>query len=392
MGKQVIFTAFVVCVFLLTIGCSQERVSVKKAGKSAVWSFDQARKSSLPDGWVVAETQTNSTPAQWQVIHDDTAVTGTQVVAIVENNNPNRTFNLLIAEDTNYRDLSIKVMVKAIEGKIDQGGGPIWRAGNSDNYYIARWNPLEDNFRVYTVKDGKRKQLASADVKIDPKAWHEIQIDHIGDHITAFLDGEKMLELEDSTFREAGHIGLWVKADGKTAFDNVVVIDKGEMNFIKETPIMSGHAKPFNAKKFVQIGLVVGDVETYAKNYAAFFGVDVPKINTSETEDKAKTRYDGKPTKARVKMAFFHFDNITLELLEPVGGPSTWRDFLDEKGDGVHHIAFEVKGMDDQITAMQDRGASLIQQGQWTGGAGGRYAYLDSTAQLAVILELLENF
>ncbi len=150
--------------------------------------------------------------------------------------------------------------------------------------------------------------------------------------------------------------------------------------------------KPFEGKKVVQIGLVVHDVEKYARSYAEFFGVDVPKIIWSETEEKAKTLYHGKPTKARVKQAFFHFDNISIELLEPVNGPSTWKEFLDSKGEGVHHIAFEIKGMDGHIAEMQEKGAALIQQGRWTDYSGGRYAYFESQRQLAVILELLENF
>jgi methylmalonyl-CoA/ethylmalonyl-CoA epimerase len=59
------------------------------------------------------------------------------------------------------------------------------------------------------------------------------------------------------------------------------------------------------------------------------------------------------PSKARVRQAFFHFDNISLELLEPVGGPSTWKEFLDSNGEGVHHIAFEIRDMDDRISSME---------------------------------------
>ena len=165
-----------------------------------------------------------------------------------------------------------------------------------------------------------------------------------------------------------------------------------ERSDFKEVGVKRGNAKPFDGTKVVQIGIVVRDVEKYAKRYAEFFGVDVPKIIISETEDKAKTRYYGRPTKARVKQAFFHFDNISLELLEPVGGPSTWKDFLDSNGEGVHHIAFEINGMDDRIDEMRDRGIPLIQQGRWTDYSGGRYAYFDSNTNLAVILELLENF
>jgi methylmalonyl-CoA epimerase len=171
-----------------------------------------------------------------------------------------------------------------------------------------------------------------------------------------------------------------------------IVIYAADKKDFEEREIKRTNIEPFNGTKIVQIGIVVRDVEKYAKSYAKFLGVEVPNISISETEDKAKTQYHGQPTKARVKQAFFHFDNITIELLEPVGGPSTWEEFLKNNGEGVHHIAFEIKGMDDQIEKMRDRGANLIQQGQWTTYSGGRYAYLDSNAHLAVMLELLENF
>ena len=179
-------------------------------------------------------------------------------------------------------------------------------------------------------------------------------------------------------------IGLFVAGCAST--------DPADKSELKGAGIMQSNAEPFNGKKIVQIGIVVRDVEKYAKSYAEFFGVEVPGIIISETEETAKTSYHGRPTKARVKQAFFNFDNISLELLEPVGGPSTWKDFLDSNGEGVHHIAFEIKGMDDQIARMQGRGINLIQQGRWTNGSGGRYAYFDSNDNLAVILELLENF
>jgi 4-hydroxyphenylpyruvate dioxygenase-like putative hemolysin len=80
---------------------------------------------------------------------------------------------------------------------------------------------------------------------------------------------------------------------------------------------------------------------------------------------------------------------VSLELIEPLGGPSTWKDFLDEKGEGVHHIAFMVEGTDEVVARLETQGVSLVQQGYYTGGM---YSYLDSAAKLGVILELLENF
>jgi catechol 2,3-dioxygenase-like lactoylglutathione lyase family enzyme len=138
----------------------------------------------------------------------------------------------------------------------------------------------------------------------------------------------------------------------------------------------------------VQVGLVVRDVEETAKAYADVFGVDVPQWFLTNPEEVAHTRYHGKPTPARAKLAFFGMGSIQLELIEPVGGPSTWQEFLDTHGEGVHHIAFQIKGMAEQVAYLESKGMPLLQRGDYTGG---RYAYIDSTLQLKTILELLEN-
>ncbi len=201
-----------------------EREGCKRQNK---WSFEQDKVGSVPVGWKVAETGGTGKPATWQVVTDKSVPSPTHVVAITANKNYGRTFNLLMAKDTSYKDLEIKVMVKAVAGQEDQGGGPIWRAKDADNYYICRWNPLEDNFRVYCVKNGRRKQLGSANVRTDPAVWHKIEIEHKGSKIEAEFDGKKLIELEDSTFTEPGMVGLWVKADGRSEFDNIKVVEVG---------------------------------------------------------------------------------------------------------------------------------------------------------------------
>ena len=183
-------------------------------------NFDRVKVGSVPRRWKVAETNGQDKPATWQVIADASAPSAPQAVAITANENYGSTFNLLMGQGTSYKNLDIKVMVKSLAGEEDQGGGPVWRAKDADNYYIARWNPLENNFRVYFVKDGRRKQLGTADVKTDAKIWHEVRIVQKGKQIAAYFDGKKLIELEDSTFSEPGMVGLWVKADGKTAFDD----------------------------------------------------------------------------------------------------------------------------------------------------------------------------
>lgn len=138
----------------------------------------------------------------------------------------------------------------------------------------------------------------------------------------------------------------------------------------------------------VHIALVVRDIEKSSRAYADLFGAEVPKASLTDPLEKTNVRFRGKPTEARAKLAFLRLDNITIELIEPVGGPSTWQEFLEKKGEGVHHIAFRVKGMEENVAVLEKRGGKLIQGGDFTGGS---YAYLDMTGQLGVIIELLTS-
>src|SRR5207249_845865 len=109
---------------------------------------------------------------------------------------------------------------KAVKGKEDQGGGVVWRLQDADNYYIARMNPLENNFRLYKVVAGKRMQLAGKDdLKVPAGEWHNIKVKMKGDRIECFLDGEKHLDTTDDAITKAGHVGLWSKSDAQTHFD-----------------------------------------------------------------------------------------------------------------------------------------------------------------------------
>ena len=138
-----------------------------------------------------------------------------------------------------------------------------------------------------------------------------------------------------------------------------------------------------------QVGLIVRDIERSAEAYSRVFGVPEPPIIVTDEPQVARTRYRGEPTDAQARLAFFEMGQVSLELIEPIGGPSTWQEFLDEKGEGVHHIAFMVQGTGQVVAYLESEGINVIQQGHYTGGM---YTYVDSEPALGVILELLENF
>jgi len=137
-----------------------------------------------------------------------------------------------------------------------------------------------------------------------------------------------------------------------------------------------------------QVGVIVEDVDRVSRAWADLLGVGVPPARLTDGEALSHIRYRGERTDARAKLAFFDLGQVQLELIEPVGGPSTWREFLDRHGQGIHHIAFRIKGMDDVIARLEARDVPLVQRGDYTGG---RYAYMDGVPRLGAILELLEN-
>jgi hypothetical protein len=141
-------------------------------------------------------------------------------------------------------------------------------------------------------------------------------------------------------------------------------------------------------KTVVQVGILVNDIEQTAKAYAEFLGVE-PRFVQTGTYEEAQTSYKGNPSRARAKLAFFNVGpSLDIELIEPDREPSTWRNDLDQFGEGVHHLAFFVDGIKDKVIRLGANQMPLLQTGEYPGG---RYAYIDATQQLKIVLELLEN-
>ena len=187
------------------------------------WNFDSDVAGQPAEGWSIRQTRPTKSLATWKILTDETAPSKPNVFTLTKTENYNGTFNLAIAEKTNFLDLDLTVEVKALRGQEDQGGGPIWRCLDENNYYICRFNPLEDNFRVYKVVDGIRRQLDSARVKTEAGKWHTVRVLMVRDQITCYLDGVKLLEARDNSFKEGGMIGLWTKADAATTFDDLTI-------------------------------------------------------------------------------------------------------------------------------------------------------------------------
>ena len=187
--------------------------------QTSQWSL---QVGTLPEGWQIAG-EGEDAPV-WQVINDN----GTPVLAMTSQSDSGlfgmfgSGFNIITNQNIRFLDGSISVRFKAISGNTDQGGGIMWRVQDNENYYVARFNPLEDNFRFYTVKNGHRRELASASITLSA-GWHKMTITQTGNHFLGALDDQPLLDHNDDTFSKAGGVGLWTKADAVTYFTDLQV-------------------------------------------------------------------------------------------------------------------------------------------------------------------------
>ena len=126
----------------------------------------------------------------------------------------------------------MSVRFRPISGKEDASGGIIFRAKDGRNYFLVRANALENNFRLYTLVNGKRSTIASARVT-EPSlgAWHSIRVVALGPKIQAYLNGTLLLDHSDKTFTD-GWLSLWTKADSVTEFADLEIDGSREVTAV----------------------------------------------------------------------------------------------------------------------------------------------------------------
>jgi hypothetical protein len=177
-------------------------------------NFDKLKTGAPPPGWTA--TKTGSGIPKWTVEQDDSAPSKPNVLKQAGQ----ATYPVCIKEDTRLKDGFVEVKFKPISGKEDQAGGLIWRAKDSNNYYITRANALENNVTIYHTINGRRTEKKRTNTKVASNSWHTLRVDFQDNHFIVTFDGKKAIEWDDNTFKDAGNVGVWTKADSITLFDD----------------------------------------------------------------------------------------------------------------------------------------------------------------------------
>src|ERR671924_660014 len=159
---------------------------------SATWDFQKDQVGAPPTGFSFGKTG-RGRPGRWVVVDDASAPSGGHVLAQVDTDTTDYRFPVAVANEPLFKDVRLEVRCKPVSGKGDQACGLVFRYRDENNYYVARANALEDNVRLYHVVNGNRRQFAG---------WN----------------GNVVIDAKDDTFKDAGKVGVWTKADSVTHF------------------------------------------------------------------------------------------------------------------------------------------------------------------------------
>ncbi len=217
--------SFVACFLLASAAMSAQLIR-----------FDNFPVGALTGEWTVGMTHKGG-PPKWEILPDSSAPTKPNVLAQTSTDATGGRFPFAIYNGATLLDGSVSVRFKTISGKVDQAAGLVWRFRDADNYYIVRANALENNVVLYKVEKGERISLAPRNMPsrtygvkhtVPGQKWNTLEVEFKGAMFAIFFDGQKIMELEDSTFSQAGKTGLWTKADSVIYFDDFQVAAEGK--------------------------------------------------------------------------------------------------------------------------------------------------------------------
>ncbi len=204
----------------------QTTEKVQPSLKDTVFTFENETVGKLPTGWSQSATGRDK-QTEWKIVD----VNGNKALAQLSAKHPSYHFNVVVYDGFSLKNMKLKVKIKGFKGRIDRGGGFVWRFTDPNNYYVVRENPLENNVVLYKVVNGRRTDLPlvgkgrtyGVDVPPLGSGWNELSLTVKDDLFTVYLNGKELFKVKDTTFTNAGKVGLWTKADAVSYFDNFEV-------------------------------------------------------------------------------------------------------------------------------------------------------------------------
>ncbi|PUB11176.1 methylmalonyl-CoA epimerase [Paenisporosarcina sp. OV554] len=130
-------------------------------------------------------------------------------------------------------------------------------------------------------------------------------------------------------------------------------------------------------KKVDHIGIAVKNLDETIPYYTETLGLKVLKIEEVASES--------------VRVAFIDAGNVKLELLEPMSEQSAIHSFIEKKGEGIHHIAFGVEGIEERMNELREKGIRILNEQPKIGAGGAQVAFLHPKSSFGVLYELCDK-
>jgi hypothetical protein len=132
-----------------------------------------------------------------------------------------------------------------------------------------------------------------------------------------------------------------------------------------------------------QVALVVRNIEETLKHLNSLWHIGPVQLREMDVPDAV---VHGKRTRVKAKLAFFQAGPIEVELIEPGEGENIFREFLNRKGEGLHHVAIRVPDIKSEVARLEGGGIHVLQSGETPRVS---FAYMDAEG-VGAIVELLQ--
>lgn len=207
--------------------------SIALMPQTKTFDFNKDKVGEPPGGFSTALTGRGK-PGKWVVMKDEASPQQGNVLAQTDADPTDYRFPVCVFDGLTVKDADISVRFKPVSGRGDQGAGIVWRYKDKDNYYIVRANALENNVVLYKVENGRRTDLPLKGIgrtygkkeKVASGQWATLRVAAKGDLFEVYHNSNKLFEVQDGTFKDAGKVGLWTKADSIIYFDDLQVTVK----------------------------------------------------------------------------------------------------------------------------------------------------------------------
>ena len=191
------------------------------ASDKVVRDFEADPVAAPPAGFELARTG-GGAAGKW-VVRTETGAGKNHILRQESADPTDNRFPVAVLQEGSYKDVSLSVRARPLSGQVDQGFGLVWRYQDANNYYVTRCNADEDNCTIYHTVNGSRRAFLNQSVKVATNAWHTLKVAATGNHFMVWYDGAKVLDARDDTFKDAGRVGLWTKADSVIEFDDLTI-------------------------------------------------------------------------------------------------------------------------------------------------------------------------